>query len=369
MTQLDNGGTGASPATAIVETRYGRLNYLVNDDPIGYSLREYGEWGQTELEKVLALVHDGDHVLDVGAHVGSYTLAFSNKVGASGKVTAFEAQPFLSELLKSTIQLNHLENVEVIGNAVSDRAEIMAFDPVDYGEHANTGAVRLSSEITGSREKIVSVTIDEFSFDRCDLIKCDVEGMTCKVLAGAAETIRTHRPIIVSEVNDLREGVDIFRSVKGLSYDVWLIVSPAFNARNFKNNPKNMFGYAAEVALIAVHSEAPRPVALNELGHKIDTYDQLASLILQCPRYGDVTDYDRNPDVLRSKVAELCEENKQLSYRNELLERRFGENLSRLRHLEEKSRELELVYSSYSWRVTAPLRKGVAILRRVIRRA
>src|SRR5215218_6543708 len=49
---------------------------------------------------------EGNVVIDVGAHVGRYTILGSKLVGRSGKVIAIEAHPGNFQLLKRNLQLN-----------------------------------------------------------------------------------------------------------------------------------------------------------------------------------------------------------------------------------------------------------------------
>jgi FkbM family methyltransferase len=49
---------------------------------------------------------EGDMVVDIGAHIGRYTIIASKRVGANGKVIAIEANPSNFEMLKRNIQLN-----------------------------------------------------------------------------------------------------------------------------------------------------------------------------------------------------------------------------------------------------------------------
>src|ERR1051325_3193678 len=53
----------------------------------------------------------GDIVVDVGAHIGKYTIIASKRVGANGKVIAIEAHPGNYEMLNRNIKLNGLTNV------------------------------------------------------------------------------------------------------------------------------------------------------------------------------------------------------------------------------------------------------------------
>ena len=354
-----------------VQGRYGKINFLINDDPIGYSLQNYGEWGQVELDKILTLMRFGDHVIDVGANVGSYTLAFSRKVGETGKVIAFEAQNYLAKILEKSLLDNDVNNVLLVEMAVSDKEEVLYFKEPDYDAHINAGAVSLTSVKATNMRQVSCVRLDDMQVTRCDLIKIDVEGMSDKVLDGAIEIIENFRPIIVLEVNDISEGLAISSKLSSLNYEQWLIVSSAFNPNNLMRNMNNPFGHAAEMAIIAVHSTRVGELELDKLGTKIYSADQLAELILQCPRYGDHTPYDRNINILRSlidkanvELAKLQDETLRLHYRMALLEQRAAafeaENINmeaaQRRDVNEVIAQLNRVYQSKSWKLTAPLR-------------
>jgi predicted methyltransferase len=52
-----------------------------------------------EADVMVALVHEGDYVLDIGAYVGWYTRVLSKAVGPEGLVHSFEPIPTTFSLL------------------------------------------------------------------------------------------------------------------------------------------------------------------------------------------------------------------------------------------------------------------------------
>ena len=60
----------------------------------------------------------GDIVVDIGAHMGRYTIISSKRVGTNGKVIAIEAHPGNFEMLNRNIKLNQLTNVIPLNYAV-----------------------------------------------------------------------------------------------------------------------------------------------------------------------------------------------------------------------------------------------------------
>jgi FkbM family methyltransferase len=60
--------------------------------------------------------------VDVGAHVGYFTLLLAKQVGPSGEVVAFEPNPNIFEILKENVALNGYRNVILENKAVADQA-------------------------------------------------------------------------------------------------------------------------------------------------------------------------------------------------------------------------------------------------------
>src|ERR687890_2738667 len=72
----------------------------------------------------------GDVVVDIGAHIGRYTIISSKPVGAKGNVVAIEANPDNYEMLNSNIQLNQLTNIIPLNYAVySKETKIKLYRP------------------------------------------------------------------------------------------------------------------------------------------------------------------------------------------------------------------------------------------------
>ncbi len=102
------------------------------------------------VERFCSLISDGMTVIDVGAHVGIYSLVASAKVGSSGKVVAIEPSPANARLLRQHLSVNQCRNVEVIEAAVADKPSQIIFNyrpnPTDPGSFANSIAYDISGE-------------------------------------------------------------------------------------------------------------------------------------------------------------------------------------------------------------------------------
>src|SRR5882724_9599181 len=103
-------------AVEILHCRRGMMLAFRSDQVIGRSLRLYGEWSEHELSYLRPYVLAGTTVIDVGAHIGTHTLAFAQWV-ASGSVIAVEPQAMVMSLLQANCLLNGVTNVELVSAA------------------------------------------------------------------------------------------------------------------------------------------------------------------------------------------------------------------------------------------------------------
>lgn len=162
------------------------LNDPARDRFITPSLTHAGCFEPFQTEVVLNEARPGDTVLDVGAHIGYYTLLLARAVGPTGKVLAFEPDPLNFALLRRNVEMNGYANVELFNCAVSDRCGRAQL----YRSTDNAGDHRLhkSPEVRNAVE-VETVTMDEVFRDRevrTDFIKVDVQGSEGAVLEGMA---------------------------------------------------------------------------------------------------------------------------------------------------------------------------------------
>ncbi len=134
----------------------------------------------------------GDVVLDVGAHIGLFTVFLSRLVGPAGRVLSFEPTPYTCAVLRETIRINLCEsNVEVHQKAVSQRTGCSTlFDTGDVLSNANS---LIRTRRTRGEISVESVSIDELLTrgKAVRLLKIDVEGLELEVLRGAGRTFAT----------------------------------------------------------------------------------------------------------------------------------------------------------------------------------
>lgn len=92
-----------------------------------------GTWEAWIAKVVLDLLPPGDKVVEIGSHVGFYTLLMVQKVGPQGSVLTFEANPRLAALTTRSVRFNGYASwVRIVRQAVSDRRtdQILCFAPI-----------------------------------------------------------------------------------------------------------------------------------------------------------------------------------------------------------------------------------------------
>jgi len=88
----------------------------------------YGSWEPEVVRSIQSHVKRGMRVLDIGAQSGFYSLLLARLIGPEGLVFAFEPLPANYRILEENVSLNHINNVVVIREAVSDQSGEISFE-------------------------------------------------------------------------------------------------------------------------------------------------------------------------------------------------------------------------------------------------
>ena len=134
----------------------------------------------------------GMTVLDIGANLGVYTLLAASRVGPTGKVFAFEPDPYVYPWLVRNIQINNLEDrVNAIQKAVASREGKAILFSTHGSGRSSLFRNRNYERERGEKLEIETIALDIFCDKDLipDIIKIDVEGAEIEVLKGAKEVI------------------------------------------------------------------------------------------------------------------------------------------------------------------------------------
>lgn len=171
------------------------------------------------LRVIECLLPDGGCMVDVGANIGSLTIAAALQSGARGKIIAFEPGDEARSCLISNLDRHRVaDRVTVISSAVG--AESSQKILYTYANSLLSGfAEALDRYRPGEpiREDLVDVVaLDDVISGRVDLLKIDVEGFEHEVLVGAQRLIAQNPQLaVIFEVN-----FPVLRSIGRMARDL-----------------------------------------------------------------------------------------------------------------------------------------------------
>jgi FkbM family methyltransferase len=175
----------------------------------------FGLYDRRELEHVQEHLGTGDFV-DVGAHVGLYTVAVARH--GPGSVLAFEPNPSARAQLTANVALNGCESVLVVPKAVGD-APGTALLHVPRTPDPSFSSLAGGRFAEGEPVDVEVTTVDaevEAAGLRPSVVKIDVEGGELAVVAGMQRTLERHRPVLLVEVNEA-SARELARRLEGYS--------------------------------------------------------------------------------------------------------------------------------------------------------
>jgi FkbM family methyltransferase len=163
------------------------------NDVIKNFLRSGRVWDPHILDKIYQYVKPGTVALDIGAHIGTFTIAMAKIVGKNGTVYAFEPQKKIFRELNKNCELNDVRNVICHRIALGDQQQLIEMDKT-FSENEGSTNIGHGGDVAEMR------TIDSFHFKNVSFIKIDVERTEEQVLDGMVKTLQNNRPVIVIEL-------------------------------------------------------------------------------------------------------------------------------------------------------------------------
>jgi FkbM family methyltransferase len=195
-------------------------------DPVSAELARGGTSNQPLVTLMLELVGPGDRILDIGAHVGTFSLA----AAARGALPlALDASPENVALLRASAILNGFDGMLAVHAAAGD-----APGAVDFLASGPWGQVIANFPGT---VKVPAVTVaelvDELAWHPVTFAKIDVEGSELKTLRGMGPLlVGPDAPALLYESNAYtlaQQGLrpaDLVDHLEGLGYASYLVDRP-----------------------------------------------------------------------------------------------------------------------------------------------
>ena len=163
--------------------------------------------GHMSLVKVfqnLCSEYEQPFIIDVGAHVGTFSLAAALQPDSRG--CAFEPLKAACDLLRENLALNGIENRwTVIQKALSNYPGRRILKSPRKDKESGLSCIGQTNYSNYKEEYVDVVRLDDVvssaGIETVDIINIDTEGCELFVLIGAAETISKHKPDILISVN------------------------------------------------------------------------------------------------------------------------------------------------------------------------
>ncbi len=186
-----------------------------------------GIFERRSFDNLIRHATDKDIAIDVGAHVGSWTIGMSRLFST---VVSFEPHPVNRAYLQSNIQRAGANNVVVYSAALIDQPRLtQKFAISAAGTTRNSGMPYLSPANGGGGVPVKCATLDSYTDHflyagrRIGAIKVDVEGLELAVVMGGKNVIGEFKPAVMLEINGrcARYGISpeqVFDQMSDLGY-------------------------------------------------------------------------------------------------------------------------------------------------------
>jgi FkbM family methyltransferase len=170
-----------------------------------------GSFFEPEVLNAILNNFSGGVFLDVGASTGIYTLISSVK---AQRVIPIEINPVSIEVIKKSVALNNLTNVDLsyLGFPLGSGTGKFGLPPnrMDLSSHL----------VQGKGDGFMrALSLDELNLDQLDFIKVDIDGMEAKFLEGARETLTRLKPKIIIEFRKDTKEIG-FEILEELNYEL-----------------------------------------------------------------------------------------------------------------------------------------------------
>ena len=257
--------------------KHGFFSYYSNDQYIGKSLSEYGEWSEAEVILLTQLLSTNENIIEVGSNIGTHTIPLAKKVSNGGLVYAIEPQYQNHKLLLKNIKDNDLKNVEIIKVAISSKQGEAYMNTFDENVTSNYGDSKIFNSNFENAESVPVKTLDQLFYNEVrekksiKLIKCDAQGQELNIILGSRKIIDMHKPFLYLENDDVDTSKSLIEEIKKMGYIIFWHLPPLFNPNNFLKNTKNIFQNIISYNMFCIHHTSK--VKLNNQWKKLEITD------------------------------------------------------------------------------------------------
>lgn len=181
-------------------------------------------------------IRKGDSCIDIGAHLGYFTIELSRLTGPGGEVFAVEPMSKFNSVLERMLRRYKARNVTLHRVALGGSGDYVEMGIPEIGHKKRFAYARIMESTPGLQyvdtEKVENHQGDSLFKDlkRLDFIKIDVEGLEFSVLSSMIHTITIHRPILLCEFFEAEQRLKLYHLLEPLGYRTYRLENGKWHA-------------------------------------------------------------------------------------------------------------------------------------------
>lgn len=214
------------------------------------------------------LTCEGGVAVDIGANIGAHTLTLAKTLGVNGTVLAFEPNTLVRSALERNVALNNFRNCHVYACALGDQPGVVPLRVPKMGsaEYSNMGLASLIAldtphDLVEVQVRTLDDVVCEAGLVRIDLVKIDVQGYECRVLAGCSKVLAKYSPVVIFEF----EAWAWAKADATIAYAAELFTAAGYSLWRIANHPESSIkpldithSIPEHIEVLAVKRDDPR---------------------------------------------------------------------------------------------------------------
>ena len=190
---------GDNTSALTVNTKNGTFIVDAADLEVGGKLRNEGEYGIDEINRISQFIDNQSSVLIVGAHIGSLAIPVAK---TCSELVAIEANPNNFKLLQINIKLNDISNIIAHNIAASEREETIQFQ-LNTVNSGGSKRVPVNNHYMYTYDNPKVIDVEAYSLDNYlsnnnfDLVLIDIEGSEYFAMQGMSNILANTKTLII----------------------------------------------------------------------------------------------------------------------------------------------------------------------------
>lgn len=186
-----------------------KLKLTLGDD-LSRLIYIMGLFEPNEFAALSKILKPGMTVIDIGAHIGSYSIPMAKLVSPQGVVFSIEPSKREMTRLKENIRINEIKNIITKQIAISDTEGTVKLKVAEQNHNGQNTIGEFAYKIKQLKNVKIKTRnlqniINKYKIKNVDFIKIDCEGAEFKVLKGGSNILKKNPPILLIEL--LREAL------------------------------------------------------------------------------------------------------------------------------------------------------------------